>query len=130
MWTEDLLTLIARVAHEANRGYCESIGDPSQPSWDKAPEWQKQSAINGVRFHMENETASPSASHESWMKEKLAAGWKWGAVKDPEKKEHPCMLPYDQLPAEQRSKDFIFSAVVRGFRDVDGRIYGRLARSA
>lgn len=44
---------IARIAHETNRAYCESIGDNSQPPWQDAPDWQKLSAINGVKFHLE-----------------------------------------------------------------------------
>ena len=35
-----------------------------------------------------------------------------GPVKDPEKKEHPCFLPYDELPLSQRIKDYLFTAVV------------------
>ena len=40
---------IAKVAHEINLAYCESIGDNSQPTWELAPDWQKSSAINGVQ---------------------------------------------------------------------------------
>jgi hypothetical protein len=47
------------------------------------------------------------------MADKEADGWKHGPVKDPEKKEHPCMVPYGQLPAEQRAKDYLFIAVVK-----------------
>lgn len=104
---------IAKVAHEVNRAYCLSIGDDSQVPWEHAPDWQKASAVNGVHFIASNPDASPSASHDSWMKEKAEAGWKYGPVKDPEKKEHPCFVPYEQLPQEQRSKDYIFGAVVR-----------------
>lgn len=103
---------VAQIAHEINKAYCESIGDYSQPSWDEAPEWQKSSAINGVQFHLENPTAPPSASHDSWLKQKAEEGWKYGPVKDADKKEHPCYVPYDQLPTEQKSKDFLFKQVV------------------
>jgi hypothetical protein len=103
---------IARVCHEVNRAYCQSIGDFSQPSWEDAPDWQKTSAINGVRFHIDNPHAEPSASHEKWLEEKRAAGWKYGAVKNPDTKEHPCFVPYSTLPVEQRAKDFLFIAVV------------------
>lgn len=104
---------IAKAAHEINRAYCQALGDNSQPSWEDAPEWQKQSAINGVLFHFQNPDAKPSHSHECWLKEKEAAGWIYGPEKDPEKKQHPCMVPYEQLPVEQKAKDFLFSAVVR-----------------
>jgi hypothetical protein len=103
---------IAKVCHNVNRAYCRSIGDDSQPSWEEAPDWQKNSAENGVKFHQDNPGSPPSASHESWMKQKVEEGWVFGEVKDPDKKEHPCMVPYDQLPLEQRTKDFLFIAVV------------------
>lgn len=103
---------IARVCHEANRAYCQSIGDNSQPDWDRAPDWQKQSAENGVRFHLENHNAKPSQAHDEWLKEKQATGWKYGLVKDSEKKEHPCFVPYDDLPEAQKKKDALFIAVV------------------
>ena len=108
----DSITFIAKVAHEINRAYCEALGDTSQPAWEQAPNWQRDSAINGARFHLDNPNASPSHSHESWLAEKAATGWKYGPVKDPEAKEHPCFVPYDELPVEQRAKDYLFRAVV------------------
>jgi hypothetical protein len=107
--------LIAKVAHEVNRAYCLSIGDNSHPAWEDAPDWQKESAINGIEFHLNNET-TPEQSHENWLKQKEEDGWVYGEEKDPEKKTHPCMVPYDQLPAEQRTKDYLFKAVVDSFK--------------
>lgn len=110
---------IARIAHETNRAYCESIGDASQPQWENAPDWQRQSAINGVRFHLDahgrGEQPAPSASHDSWLAEKRADGWTYGPVKNAEKREHPCFVPYDELPVEQRLKDYLFGNVVAAF---------------
>ena len=110
---------IARIAHEANRAYCASIGDDSQPAWENAPGWQRASAIKGVEFHVaahdRGETPSPSASHESWLAEKRADGWAYGPVKDAEKKEHPCFVAYDALPIEQRLKDYLFGNIVAAF---------------
>ena len=110
--------LIAKVAHEINKAFCESIGDTSQPTWDEAPDWQKSSAINGVQFHLDNPDASPAASHESWLKQKTEEGWKYGEVKDADKKEHPCFVPYDQLPVQQRSKDYLFKQVIHSLKDL------------
>lgn len=107
---------IAMICHEANRAYCLAIGDTSQPSWDSAPDWQKTSAINGVNFHLANPDAKPSQSHDNWLAEKTAAGWKYGPVKDPEKKEHPCCVPFYQLPPSQQNKDKLFKAIVDAIR--------------
>jgi hypothetical protein len=104
--------IIAKVCHEVNRAYCIGIGDNSQPSWEDAPDWQKESAIKGVEYKLANAGASPDMSHQSWLEEKERTGWKYGPVKDPEKKEHPCFVPYDELPQEQRIKDYLFIAVV------------------
>lgn len=107
---------IAQVAHETNRAYCHTIGDDSQMPWDDAPQWQKDSAINGVQFHIDNPEAGCSGSHENWLKVKYAEGWKYGEKKTPEKKEHPCCVPYEELPPEQRVKDALFVGVTRALK--------------
>lgn len=113
---------IAKVAHEVNRAYCLSIGDDSQPAWEAAPEWQKSSAINGVHFHLQNPEAGPSASHDSWLQQKTDEGWKYGPVKNPETKEHPCFVPYNQLPIEQQAKDYIFRQIVHSLEPYNSDI--------
>lgn len=114
---------IAEVAHEINRAYCASLGDFSQVPWDSAPDWQKSSAIAGVEFHWNNLSASPEDSHNSWLAVKAAEGWKWGPVKDPVLKEHPCFTEYENLPQEQRSKDYLFRAVVHSLIRYMDRAY-------
>lgn len=104
---------IARVCHELNRAYCASQGDLSQPAWDQAPDWQRSSAIKGVMFALANPEAKPADSHESWLAEKQADGWRYGKTKNPERKTHPCFVPYDKLPPAQKAKDYIFLATVR-----------------
>lgn len=104
---------IARMAHEVNRAYCESLGDSSQPAWEEAPQWQRDSAIAGAKMHLANPHATPKDSHDSWLAQKRADGWQWGPEKDPERKLHPCFVEYEQLPPEQRAKDFLFRGVVR-----------------
>lgn len=112
-------TVIARVAHEINRAYCASLGDTSQPAWEDAPEWQKTSALVGVDMHLAKPDATPEQSHESWLAQKLAEGWKYGPVKDAEKKEHPCCVPYAELPAEQKAKDYLFRSVVHALKVIE-----------
>ena len=104
---------IAKIVHEANRAYCETIGDTSQVSFEQAPDWPRESAVNGVEGILTGAITRPEQSHESWLAEKERTGWKFGPVKDAEKKEHPCFVPYDQLPPEQQAKDAIFFAIVQ-----------------
>lgn len=102
---------VARACHEVNRAYCQALGDSSQPAWEDAPDWQKDSAMLGVELHMSGDHG-PEASHASWMAQKVADGWVYGETKDPEKKTHPCLVPFEQLPKEQQAKDYLFRAVV------------------
>lgn len=106
---------IARVCHEANRVYCLTQGDVSQLPWGDAPQWQRDSAIKGVVFHMKNPDAGPEASHVSWLQEKRDTGWVYGPVKDLKLKTHPCMVPFSDLPPSQQRKDVLFRAIVHAF---------------
>lgn len=103
---------VAKVCHEANRAICEAAGDHSQKPWAEAEAWQRESAMTGVMFARNNPAAPAAAQHDAWMADKIAAGWVHGEVKDAEAKTHPCIVPYDELPFDQRVKDYVFRAIV------------------
>ncbi|MBS3692601.1 RyR domain-containing protein [Rhodococcus qingshengii] len=105
------LESIARIAHEANRALQVETGDPAvSPHWDDAPSWQRESAVDGVRKAIDG--ATPEQLHQSWCEFKRADGWQSGKVKDADAKTHPCLVDYGNLPADQKLKDDVFSAVV------------------
>jgi hypothetical protein len=103
---------IARAVHEMNRRWCQLNGDDSQAPWEKAPGWQRKATYAQIQFHIDHPEAKANHSHDSWLNQKLNDGWKYGPVKDPAKKEHPDIVPYEQLSAVARAKDSIFSLVV------------------
>ena len=105
--------VLACACHETNRAYCRFIGDDSQQPWKDVSEWQRTSAVQSVRFRLENPSATPELQHEAWMRDKEKDGWKFGPVKDPEKKEHPCLVPYDELSYKRQVKDHIFSGILQ-----------------
>jgi len=78
-------------------------------------EASKNSTQDGVMFILSNPDAPASASHENWMKYKMADGWTLGPNKDEKIKTHPLLVPYDMLSPYQRSKDAIFGALVRTY---------------
>lgn len=114
--------LVAELCHEVNRRYCQSLGDKSQRPWPNTPKNIQASATDGVLVMMDARDQRvpwpPGKSHENWLHFKLADGWTYGPEKDLEAKTHPCMVPYDQLPEEQRLKDTIFISVVNAALDM------------
>lgn len=113
MSADAVVESIARVCHEVNRAYCTALNDSPQLSWEDAPEETRESARTGVRAHLATPGISPAKSHALWCAEREKHGWTWGLKKNEEKKKHPCLVPFDQLPAPQRAKDYMFAAVVR-----------------
>ena len=102
---------VARIAHEANRAVQIVTGDPApSPAWDEAPEWQRESAVVGVAAALDG--ATPEGLHESWCATKESDGWVYGPTKDADRKTHPCLVPYGDLPPEQTLKDHLFAGVV------------------
>ena len=43
--------------------------------------------------------------HDTWAKGRMEAGWTYGAVCDDAKKQHPCLVPYSQLPESEKAYD-------------------------
>ena len=113
----DAISRIAETCHELNRVFCLGMNDHSQVRWTDAPDWQRQSAFKGVLYHYQNPWSTPADSHNSWLEEKLNTGWSYGEVKDPDKKTHPCIVPFEELPLAQQTKDIIFHATVKGLLD-------------
>jgi len=103
---------IAIVCHEANRAWCFVNADATQKEWIQAEEWQRESSVKGVLFRLNNPDAKHDAQHNAWMQDKINDGWVYGEVKDAEKKTHPCIVPFEQLPEFQQKKDALFCAIV------------------
>ena len=106
---------IAHICHEANRAYCEAMGDLRHVEWHAASGPQRDSVVAGVMEVVHNPAVTPEQLHERWVENKRLQGWTWGPEKDSMKKQHPCLVPYDQLPPRQQMKDHLFQAIVRTF---------------
>jgi class 3 adenylate cyclase len=44
-------------------------------------------------------------THEHWARQRLAEGWVYGEKRDDAKKQHPDLVPYDQLPEGEKAYD-------------------------
>lgn len=43
--------------------------------------------------------------HEVWAAGRIADGWRWGEQRDDARRLHPCLVPYNQLPEEEKEYD-------------------------
>jgi hypothetical protein len=91
----------AIIVHMINNRVCELNGE-EQISWDDAPQYMRDGLIEALEGDL-----MPEAGHQAWMENRLANGWTLGPVKSIENKTSPCLVPYSQLPYEQRVKDAI-----------------------
>ena len=101
---------IARVRHIGWICYQIACGQDynEQPNVD-----QLKSLMQGVMFALQNPNATPEENHDNWMKMKESQGWKYGPIKDFEKKEHPDMVPFNELPEMEQKKDIMDSIANR-----------------
>lgn len=44
-------------------------------------------------------------AHDLWAEQRLSQGWSYGAQRDDDQKQHPCLVPYDQLPDSEKEYD-------------------------
>jgi len=44
-------------------------------------------------------------THEVWAQQRFAEGWKYGAKRNDERKEHPCLVPYEDLSENEKEYD-------------------------
>jgi class 3 adenylate cyclase/tetratricopeptide (TPR) repeat protein len=44
-------------------------------------------------------------THDNWLKQRLADGWRHGKSRNDLLKEHPCIVPYDELPETEKEYD-------------------------
>jgi hypothetical protein len=58
----DKIEQIARMCHQTNKAWCELNGDNSQKT-GTTQQWQRDSAIKGVEFKLDNPDAGHDAQH-------------------------------------------------------------------
>lgn len=103
---------VAELCHELNRYWCEMLGDHHLNAWFATDKAHRDSVIAGVRYRKLNPDSTPEEQHDAWRHHKLAEGWTYGPVKSDRLKLHPNLVDYNDLPFEQRFKDYLFRAVV------------------
>lgn len=100
----DKIEFIARIRHMGWVCFQIAAGQPYNmyPTID-----QLDSLKQGVEYALDNPNMTPEQNHENWMRMKVSQGWKYGKVKDFDKKTHPDLVPFDNLPEIEKKKDIM-----------------------
>lgn len=43
--------------------------------------------------------------HDVWAETRIAQGWSYGKQRNDERKQHPCLVPYEDLPDSEKEYD-------------------------
>lgn len=43
--------------------------------------------------------------HDVWAETRIKDGWRYGETRNDERMEHPCLIPYEELPDSEREYD-------------------------
>lgn len=114
----------ARAAHEVNRQFCSAMGDYTHGQWESLTEDLKQIARSSV-IAIVSTDATNKQLHDAWVGSKRAQGWNFGSVKNADRKEHPCLVAWDELPFEQQVKDDLWISTVKNLVAAFWRIPGQ-----
>jgi|ERR1700741_4506712 hypothetical protein len=44
-------------------------------------------------------------NHDHWARQRILEGWRYGVTRDDHLKEHPDLVPYDELPESEKEYD-------------------------
>lgn len=102
---------IAKIIYEADRAIRSSMGQ-EVPGWGKLEATLKSGWRSKVAAFKGPDGITPMMRHESWMKDMTAVGWTQDAVIDHDKKTHPAICPYGDLPDQVHLLDGVFITLI------------------
>lgn len=109
--SNELQSRLVLAIHEANKEIQQQTGEIIP----QLSEHLTKSILDGVYFVLDNPNCTPEQQHNNWVHFKRADGWRYGQTKDFERKEHPCLVPYSELPEIQQRKDDVFRQTLDNF---------------
>lgn len=80
--------------------------------WEERDDKFRSQMTEYVESLRDKQLPTPEEAHNSWWRKYEDMGWKYGEVRDTVAKTHPDMVPFADLPKDERDKDEIFLAIV------------------
>lgn len=90
---------------------------------DRDEKFRKNMVDIVVKYLAMDKLPTPEEAHDSWTEAYLKMGWKYGKARDIVKKTHPDMVPFNDLPKDEKDKDSIFLSFVWLAKDLISNIH-------
>ncbi len=72
---------------------------------DYIPSMVDTSSVNVPKALIDLSEKIAKNTHEVWSAGRIADGWTWGPQRDDQLKQHPCLVPYEDLSEEEKEYD-------------------------
>lgn len=101
---------LAKAVVQINADYCAALGE--QPVyWEQTEPDVRVSILRGIasalRFN-----PTPEQNHQNFIDDRTRDGWTYGPEKNVELKQHPDLIPWEHLPADQKIKNTLFLSII------------------
>lgn len=75
--------------------------------------WQRADTFRQINLLRDNPDMTAQEEHVRWLSARLEDGWQYGAVRNPDKKESPLLVPWEKLPFVNRALSESGFSVIR-----------------
>lgn len=107
------ITAFAQIAHKLDVAYAAAVYGENKPGWHQLPAEDRKHISDRVVYYLTDPNAVVSSLHEKWAYSKLSSGWSYGKEFNEEKKQHPLLISYSELPLTRRVADTLFMQTVQ-----------------
>lgn len=107
----------ARICHSAIMAISSCIGEPCI-GYDSLGESVRAGIRETIHLVLRDPRTTAEMLHVKWMTDRISEGWQYGPSKSYTSMQHPCLVPYSELPLIQKVKDSIFISVVESLAPV------------
>jgi ryanodine receptor 2 len=80
---------------------------PAVPAYEPRPIATETVELSKDLLDLTEQLASNT--HDEWARQRLAEGWQYGPERNDTKREHPCLVPYQELPEGEKEYDRLVS---------------------
>jgi hypothetical protein len=107
------ITAFAQIAYKLDQAYQVAISGESRPNWHELKPEDRKNITDRAIYYLTDPNAVVSSLHERWAHTKYSEGWSYAPQFSEEKKHHPMLVSYADLPLSRRVGDTLFMQTIQ-----------------